>query len=151
MSAKFDEFPSLPCQDIKEKPNVTDGKTDNVKTVYNNGMNKFEQPDFSIDNTFYLFFMFVLFQLFMPRSSGEKCYENFWYTRYIHPLSTCVPSFNLLGLTVPEKSVKKIFNAWKLARKKNEKNKGINTQQQAASGKHDTATHYPHGYKVSSL
>ena len=52
-------------------------------------MKKYEQPDFSIHNTLYLFFMFVtlkfvLFQLFMPRSSGEK---NLWklsvYT--IHP------------------------------------------------------------------
>ena len=41
MSAKFDEFPSLPFQDIKEKPKChgrTDGRThgrmDNVKTVY---------------------------------------------------------------------------------------------------------------------
>ena len=36
MSAKFDEFPSLPFQDIKEKPKRhgrTDGKMDNVKTV----------------------------------------------------------------------------------------------------------------------
>ena len=68
-------------------------------------MNKYEQPDFSIHNTLYLFFMFVLFQLFKPRSSRER----FQYTRYINPLSTCVPSFNLLSLTVPEKSVTKIF------------------------------------------
>ena len=39
--------------------------------------------------------------------------------RYIHPFSTCVTSFNLLGLTVPEKSVTKNFNVWKLERKKN--------------------------------
>ena len=32
----------------------------------------------------------------------------------------CVISFNLLGLTVPEKSVTKMFNIWKLKRKKNE-------------------------------
>ena len=43
-----------------------------------------------------------------------------WYTWYICPLSTCVLSFNLLGLTVPEKSVTKNFNVWKLERKKNE-------------------------------
>ena len=36
----------------------------------------------------------------------------------------CVPSFNLLCLTVPEKSVTKIFNVWKLERKKNEEIKG---------------------------
>ena len=28
----------------------------------------------------------------------------------IHPLFTCVKSFNLLGLTVPEKNVTKMFN-----------------------------------------
>ena len=73
----------------------------------------------------------------------QKCYEKFkclntgekekwrkkgwiraaaWFrnTRYICPLSMCVPSFNLLGLTVPEKSVMKKFNVWKLERKKNE-------------------------------
>ena len=44
----------------------------------------------------------------------------FQYTRYICPLSMCVQSFNLLGLTVPEKSVTKNFNVWKLERKKNE-------------------------------
>ena len=39
----------------------------------------------------------------------------FWYTPYIPPLSICVPSFNLLGLTVPEKNVTKclIFENWK--------------------------------------
>ena len=39
-------------------------------------------------------------------------------------LSTCVPSFNLLGLTFPEKSVTKTFNVWKLERKKNGEIKG---------------------------
>ena len=48
----------------------------------------------------------------------------FQYTRYIHPLSTCVTSFNLLGLTVPEKCVRKMFNAWKMERKKNDELKG---------------------------
>ena len=38
----------------------------------------------------------------------------------ICPLFMCIPSFNLLGLTVPEKSVTKNFNVWKLERKKNE-------------------------------
>ena len=65
-----------------------------------------------------------------PHSSWEKSDEKFqcwklerkkneetkgWfrssrYTWYICPLSTYVPSFNLLGLTVPEKSVTKNFN-----------------------------------------
>ena len=35
-------------------------------------------------------------------------------TQYICPLSTCVLSFNLLGLTVPEKSVTKNSNVWKV-------------------------------------
>ena len=38
----------------------------------------------------------------------------------------CVPSFNLLLLTVPEESVTKIFNVWKLERKKKWRNKGMN-------------------------
>ena len=82
-----------------------------------------------------------------PHSSWEKCDEKFsclkiqekekwkikgqisstaWfqYTRYICPLFTCVPSFNLLGLTVLEKSVTKNFNVRKLERKKNEEIKG---------------------------
>ena len=40
-------------------------------------------------------------------------------TVHVCPLSMCVPSFNLLGLTVPEESVTKICNIWKLERKKN--------------------------------
>ena len=40
------------------------------------------------------------------------------------PLSMCVPSFNLLSLRVPEKSVTKYFNVWKLERKENEEIKG---------------------------
>ena len=42
------------------------------------------------------------------------------YILYICPLSMCVPSFNFQGLTVPEKSVTKHINIWKLERKKNE-------------------------------
>ena len=34
----------------------------------------------------------------------------FQYTQYICTMFTCVPSFNLLGLTVPEKSVMKNFH-----------------------------------------
>ena len=59
--------------------------------------------------------------------------------RYIHPLSMCAPRFNLLGLTVPEKSVTKIFNVWILEKEKI-KNKGTNKQQQPDSGIHDTFT-----------
>ena len=73
------------------------------------------------------------FQSSRPHSSLEKCDEKFqswklerkkneetkgqirgaawfWYTWYICPLSMCIPSFNLLGLIVPEKSVTKNFN-----------------------------------------
>ena len=84
------------------------------------------------------------FQSSRPHSSQEKCDEKFqcWklerkkneikeqisssslirYTWYICPLSTCVSSFNLLGLTVPKKSVMKNFNVenWR------EKNEEIN-------------------------
>ena len=48
----------------------------------------------------------------------------FRYTQYICSLSMCVAGFNLLGLTVPEKSVTKNFNVWKLERKKKEEIKG---------------------------
>ena len=73
------------------------------------------------------------FQPSRPHSSWQKCDEKFqcwklerkkteeikgqnaaaaWfpYTWYICLLSMCVPNFNLLGLTVPEKSVTKNFN-----------------------------------------
>ena len=81
----------------------------------------------------------ITFQPSRPHSSWEKCDKNilmfenwkekwkrdkyaaatwFRYTRYIHPLSMCAPSFNLLGLTVPEKSVTKIFNVWILEKEK---------------------------------
>ena len=51
-----------------------------------------------------------------------------------------MPSFNLLGLTVPEKSVTKMlmFENW---RERKMKNKGMNKQQQPDSGKHDTSAH----------
>ena len=48
----------------------------------------------------------------------------FRYTRYIHPFSTCVTSFKLLGLTVPEESLTKNFHVWKLERKKKWRIKG---------------------------
>ena len=87
----------------------------------------------------------------MPHSSGEICfwkiYEKFkclktggkekWrnkgmnsqqqqYKRYILSQSTCLTSFQYLGLTVPEKSVMKNCNLWKLERKMK---KGMNKQQ----------------------
>ena len=99
------------------------------------------------------------------------------FTRNISSLSTCVPSFNLLGLTVHEKSVTKKFNVWKLERKKNEeikgriraaawfryaryshplstcvtsfKNKRMNKQEQLDSGIHDTSAYCPRVYQVS--
>ena len=48
----------------------------------------------------------------------------FWYTWYICPLSTCVPIFKLLGLTVPEKSVMKSFKVENWRKRKNEEIKG---------------------------
>ena len=84
--------------------------------------------------------MGIRFQPSRPHSSWERCDKNilmfenwrerkmkkyrnkyaaaavwFWYTRYIQPLSMCAPSFNFLGLTVPEKSVMKtlIFEYWR--------------------------------------
>ena len=66
----------------------------------------------------------------LQRKKNEKIKRRiraaawFRYTSYICPLSTCIPSFNLLGLTVPEKSVTKNFNVWKLERRKNEEIKG---------------------------
>ena len=50
----------------------------------------------------------------------------FRYTRYICQLSMCVPSFKLLGLKVPEKSVTKKINAWKFGEKEKWKNNGTN-------------------------
>ena len=38
----------------------------------------------------------------------------FQYTWHLSPLPTCIPSFNLLGLTVPKKSVTKNSNVWKV-------------------------------------
>ena len=50
----------------------------------NNGMNWYEQPDFSIHNTLYLFFMFVLFNVLclivlenLFLKNKKKCYEKF--------------------------------------------------------------------------
>ena len=89
--------------------------------------------------------MGITFQPSRPHSSWEKCDKNilmfenwrerkmkkikrqiwaaawFRYARYIHPLSTCAPSFNLLGLTVPEESLTKIFNVWILEKEKRKK------------------------------
>ena len=85
------------------------------------------------------------FQSSRPHSSREKCDEKvqcwklerkkwryeyaaaawFRHTWYICPLSTRVPSFNLLGFTVPEKSVTKFFST------------------------HETSAHCPSVYKVS--
>ena len=87
------------------------------------------------------------FQTSRPHSSRENCDEKFqcwklerkkneeikgWTSSsslipvyMIHlPLSTCVPSFNLLGLTVPEKSVTKKFNVENLRERKIEEIKG---------------------------
>ena len=59
-----------------------------------------------------------------------------------------IPSFNLLGLTVPEKSVPKIFNVWKFEKEK-WRNKGTKKQQQSDSGIHNTSAHCPCVHQVS--
>ena len=87
--------------------------------------------------------MYTKFQLSRPHSSWEKCDKNcnvwslewkkyekikglvsgsywFWYTRYIHPMSTSVPSLKLLELTVPEKNVAQIWFFLTLEREKTE-------------------------------
>ena len=62
----------------------------------------------------------------------------------------CVPSFNLLGPTVPEKSVTKMlmFENWREIKMKN---KGMNKQQQPESSIHDTSAHCPRVCQVSTL
>ena len=59
----------------------------------------------------------------------------------------CVPSFNLLGLTVPEKRVMKNFNVENWRERK--MNKGMNKKQQPDSGIHDTAPHCQGVYQFS--
>ena len=83
------------------------------------------------------------------RKKRDKYAVVAWYqyTEYSHPLSSCAPSFNLLGLTVPGKSVTKIFNVWILEKEKL-KNKGTNKKQQPDSGTHDTSTNCPSVYQV---
>ena len=49
------------------------------------------------------------------------------YKMYIFSQSTCVTSFQYLGLKVPEKSVMKNVNLWKLEKNKNKKR--MNKQQ----------------------
>ena len=69
----------------------------------------------------------------------------------VHSLSTCVPSFNLLGLTVSEKSVTKkmlMFENWG---ERKMKNKGMNKQQQPDSGIHNTSAHCPCVCQVSTV
>ena len=78
----------------------------------------------------------IKFQPSRPHSSWEKWQNlfNVWklerkkrrnkgMNKHQQPDSTCVPSFNLLGLAVPEKSVTKIL-MFENCRKKNEKVKG---------------------------
>ena len=62
----------------------------------NKGINKHQQPDSS----------------------------NTWCTWYINLLSMCGPSFSFVGLSVSEKREMKLFDIWKLDRKKNEEIKG---------------------------
>ena len=65
---------------------------------------------------------------------------NTVYTIHLSLVHMCAKFHNLLGLTVPEKSVTKMlmFENW---RERKMKNKGMNKQQQPDSGKHDTSAH----------
>ena len=117
------------------------------KEKWRNKMTKQQQPDSGTHKHLPIVHVCTKFQSSRPHSSWEKCDENFnvwklgrkkneeikgWisrnslipYTRCINPLSTCVPSFNLLGFTVSEKNVTKTFNVWKQERKTNEEIKG---------------------------
>ena len=104
-------------------------------------MNK-QQPDFSIPDTFAhclcVYQVSNFLGLIVPEKSVTKnlMFENWRERKWnngtnkqqqpdsgIHDISAhCprvyLPSFNLLGLTVRENSVMKIFNVWKLERKK---------------------------------
>ena len=64
-------------------------------------------------------------------------------TMCVTSVSMCVPSFNLLGLTVPEESVTKKFQSLKIGEKEKLRNKETNKQQQPDSGIHDTSAHCP--------
>ena len=84
-------------------------------------------------------------------------YDSGIHYRNIHLLSTCVPSFNSVGLTVPEKSVAKFFNVWNLERKKNEEiHNGMNADAElwhfklkhADSGINNTSNLCPWVYQV---
>ena len=87
---------------LRKKINQYKLKIGETEKGRNNEMKKYEQPDFSIHNTLYLFFMLLL------------CIVSIFYPS----------SFNLLGFIVPEKSVTKNFNVENWREKKNEKIKG---------------------------
>ena len=75
-----DYSPAIALSEEKDKLVI---KIREMEKGRNNRMNKYEQPDFSIHNTLYLFFMFVLFY-FLCLTVLEnflfkikKCYEKF--------------------------------------------------------------------------
>ena len=97
----------------------------------NKGMNRQQQPDSGIHDTFERLWNDRVTEWRKDKANpvqiedkisqgrtfypGVKCPRGqdkpvHRYTRYICPLSMCVPSFNLLGVTVPEKSVTKNFH-----------------------------------------
>ena len=92
-----DYSPTIALSEEKDKLVQTENWRNRIKRKINE-MKKYEQPDFSIHNTLYLFFMFV--------------------TLYC---------FNFLSLAVLEKNVMKTF------------------------GIHDSSTHCPRGYNVSTF
>ena len=116
----------------------------------------------------------IKFKLSILHKSWEKCDENFniWKLErkkneeikgqirssslipiyMIYP-PMWVPSFNLVGQTIQEKSVMKNSNVWKVERKKNEEIKG---QIKSSSlipvySIHYTSNHFPCLYQVSNL
>ena len=90
-------------------------------------MKKYEQPDFSIHNTLYLFFMFVTLYCF-NFSCLAVLEKNVTKTFSIHDSSThCPLGYNVSTFKASQflrKVWQKHFNVWKLERKKKEKIKG---------------------------
>ena len=143
MFAKFDKIPSLPVQDIKEKPKTsqTERRTVDVKTVYpkttklrtvrSNGLEKYSFVEFLCSNSR----IFLTFEnkLYETNSSLQLQFQGFWWYRlisrqhaktWIRQLAYCYTNRNLTcALTAPSR--------WQLV------NDSVET---AVSYKHWTAT-----------
>ena len=110
--------------------------------------------DFRIYNTLYLFFIFVTLYCFnfLCLIVLEK---NVMKTFSIHDSSTHCPRWYNVSTFYASQFLRKVwqkhFNVWKLDRKKKWKNKGTNMQQPPDSGIHDTPTHCPCVFQVSTF